>query len=129
MIEQIHRSSTPQLDFRNKNFKYETIPFSALIEQCSAENSGTPSDYLYLRSLGDDPRSDSQNVKYSYKCIFCCILYVTVRLSAYNCMCGVHICVPVRMFPMLFKGRNHVGTNSKCEILMFFWARSIRYFE
>src|SRR5437870_4028942 len=49
----IHRSQTPQLDFRNKNFKYETVTFSELIEHCSSSGD-SQKDYLYLRSLGDD---------------------------------------------------------------------------
>jgi len=58
----VHRSKTPQLDFRSKNFVYETISFTDLIQHCNSssaseesreENSG---DYLYLRSLGLDPR-------------------------------------------------------------------------
>ena len=54
----VHRSPVPNLDFRAKNFKYDTIPFSQLISVCSSQKKESEStqEYLYLRSLGDDPR-------------------------------------------------------------------------
>lgn len=52
----IHRSPTHQLDFRSKNFVYDTISFADLIEHCTSTSENPVQEYLYLRSLGLDPR-------------------------------------------------------------------------
>jgi len=71
----VHKSDTPQLNFREKNFSYETVSFSDLIKSCTSsevsENSNcnpesgeekkdsskiVANNFWYLRSLGEDPR-------------------------------------------------------------------------
>ena len=58
-LVKVHRSKEPQLDFRNKNFTYETVRFSDLVKYCSEPSNQEAEDnleYWYLRSLGEDPR-------------------------------------------------------------------------
>lgn len=59
----VHKSKEKRLDFRRKNFVYDTISFGELIQLCSGvkregeeieEEKGTY--FWYLRSIGEDPR-------------------------------------------------------------------------
>lgn len=62
----VHVSSTPQMDFINKNFLYRTLPFSELVKRASKEINEdffiSPQEKYYLRSLGDDPRKSVADV-------------------------------------------------------------------
>jgi len=49
----VHRSFNSRLDFRRKNFSYETVSFSELVKRCSDPGE---KEFWYLRSLGEDPR-------------------------------------------------------------------------
>ncbi|GFG29109.1 hypothetical protein Cfor_00276 [Coptotermes formosanus] len=56
----VHVSSSPLMDFINKNFLYKTIPFEELVKRastvaCDQENL-TSGEFYYLRSLGYDRR-------------------------------------------------------------------------
>ncbi|CAG7827609.1 unnamed protein product [Allacma fusca] len=53
-LVKVHRSPYKRLDFRRKNFAYETVTFSDLVKHCSEGSESK--DYWYLRSLGEDPR-------------------------------------------------------------------------
>lgn len=62
----IHVSTTPRMDFVNKNFAYRSLPFHELIQRIYMP---TQSNYFfdekelyYLRSLGDNPRKEVANV-------------------------------------------------------------------
>jgi len=56
----VHISSSPLMDFINKNFLYKTLTFEELVKRastvaCDLENP-TPNEFYYLRSLGHDRR-------------------------------------------------------------------------
>ena len=69
----VHRSSKPKLDFRAKNFTYETVSFTELVRNCSLDTDkdgteGQEKTYWYLRSLGEDPRyADYEIEKEAYR--------------------------------------------------------------
>lgn len=74
----VHKSKEKQLDFRRKNFVYDTISFKHLIHLCSGDKSLDIEEenygyYWYLRSIGNDPR-------YEFKC-FLVIIYTFSRDS------------------------------------------------
>ncbi|KAJ8012438.1 hypothetical protein DPEC_G00042770 [Dallia pectoralis] len=58
----VHVSTVPQLDFRNKNFVYRTLPFDKFIQRAAEKKH--PDFFLceeeryYLRSLGEDVRKE-----------------------------------------------------------------------
>lgn len=57
----VHKSKEKALDFRKKNFVYETISFRHLILLCSGLRAEDVDEdkynyYWYLRSIGEDPR-------------------------------------------------------------------------
>ncbi|CAL8072283.1 unnamed protein product [Orchesella dallaii] len=57
----VHKSKERQLDFRRKNFIYDTISFRHLIWLCSGIESEEVEEekyqyFWYLRSIGEDPR-------------------------------------------------------------------------
>src|ERR1051326_7495798 len=51
-LVKVHKSREFRLDFRTKNFNYETLSFGQLIDKCEKDKE----HYWYLRSLGEDPR-------------------------------------------------------------------------
>lgn len=58
----VHKSKEKRLDFRRKNFVYDTISFGELIQLCSGVKGGDKIQeekwtyFWYLRSIGEDPR-------------------------------------------------------------------------
>jgi tRNA wybutosine-synthesizing protein 5 len=62
MDVKVHVSSSPQMNFINKNFLYKTLPFDEMVKRASTpayaqENYFiAPGEFYYLRSLGFDKR-------------------------------------------------------------------------
>jgi tRNA wybutosine-synthesizing protein 5 len=50
-----HVCATPFLDFQSRNYRFESMSFAALIDRVFDANE---SDFLYLRSVGANPRKD-----------------------------------------------------------------------
>jgi tRNA wybutosine-synthesizing protein 5 len=63
----VHVSSTPQMDFLNKNFVYRSLPFDEFIDRISCEEQTSyflsKDEKYYFRSLGDDPRNDIADIR------------------------------------------------------------------
>jgi len=55
----VHVSSDSELNFVEKNFKYEYMGFHDFLTRCVEETDGQK---FYLRSLGDRPRKDPANI-------------------------------------------------------------------
>ncbi|KAJ8315372.1 hypothetical protein KUTeg_007522 [Tegillarca granosa] len=62
----IHVSTSPQMDFINKNFVYRSLPFGEYVqraaEELHAEFFLSEDEKYYLRALGDDPRKDIADI-------------------------------------------------------------------
>jgi len=63
----IHVSPSKQMDFVNKNFVYRSITLDEFIDRIQQDEQTSfflsKNEKYYLRSLGDDPRSDVADVK------------------------------------------------------------------
>lgn len=66
----VHVSSSPQMNFINKNFLYKTLPFDELVKRASTPGCAkknhflVPGEFYYLRSVGFDRRGrDTADIK------------------------------------------------------------------
>lgn len=62
----IHVSTSPQMDFINKNFVYRSLPFGEYVQRAAEELHDefflSEDEKYYLRALGDDPRKDVADI-------------------------------------------------------------------
>jgi tRNA wybutosine-synthesizing protein 5 len=56
----VHACNSPFLDFQSRNYSFRSMTFGALID--SVYGGGAPDEYLYLRSVGANPRKDVADV-------------------------------------------------------------------
>ena len=63
----VHSGSNPLFSFVERNFEFKVIPFSQLVQSLEPQSiSTTPGDFLYLRSIGDNPRKQQADVFKSF---------------------------------------------------------------
>lgn len=72
----VHVSTSPRLDFINKNFAYKSVTLDELIERIfypRRKNSWflSEDEFYYLRSLGGNPRKDVADIGKDYPSLAC----------------------------------------------------------
>lgn len=60
-LASVHVGETALLDFVNKNYRFEVVPFAIMMDRIDNEK-----EHLYFRSLGDNPRKDPSNIYQSF---------------------------------------------------------------
>ncbi len=60
-LASIHVCDGPLLDFANKNFRFEVVPFPEMLDRME-----DPSAHLYFRSLGENARKDPSSMSESF---------------------------------------------------------------
>jgi tRNA wybutosine-synthesizing protein 4 len=60
-LASIHVCDGPLLDFANKNFRFEVVPFGEMLDRMEQPNA-----HLYFRSLGENARKDPSNMSESF---------------------------------------------------------------